>query len=113
DATGMGDPVVEDLAGEGLRVQGIHFSKETKRRLIDHLAIGIERERLTIIPHDQTVRELHAYEYRQLPTGHLRSEGGGGQHDDCVIALALCYWGMSAREPGFILGSRMVTSELD
>lgn len=113
DATGMGDPVVEDLAREGLHVQGIHFSKERKRRLIDNLAIGIERERLTIIPHDQTVRELHAYEYRQLPSGHQRSEGGGGQHDDCVIALALCYWGMSAREPGFILGSKMVTSELD
>ncbi|MCH8077265.1 MAG: hypothetical protein IIC64_15785 [SAR324 cluster bacterium] len=113
DATGMGDPVVEDLAREGLQVQGIKFTKERKRQIIDHLAIGIERERLTIIPHDQTVRELHAYEYRQLPTGHLRSEGGGGQHDDCVIALALCYWGMSAREPGFILGSKMVTSELD
>ena len=113
DATGAGDPVCEDLERNGLAVAGIVLTGARKQQLIDRLAIAIEQARLRIVPDAQTLRELNAYEYRMLGSGQLRSAGGGGAHDDCVIALALCCWGMDTRDTEFILGSRLLTSETD
>ena len=81
--------------------------------LIDSLVLAIEHQRLTIVPHEPTVRELEAYEHTVLPSGLSRTSAPPGGHDDCVIALALCHWGMSARSSEFILGSRLVASESD
>jgi hypothetical protein len=113
DSTGVGDPVAEDLQTGGLPVHPVVLSAPKKRILIDSLALAIEQERLTIIPHEQTVRELLAYEHTLLPSGHSRTAAPPGGHDDCVIALALCHWGMSGGESEFILGSNLVTCDPD
>ena len=113
DATGVGDPIAEDLKFGGLPVEAVVLTASRKQRLIDSLALAIEQERLAIIPHEQTLRELTAYEHSVLPSGHSRTAAPPGGHDDCVIALALCHWGMSARGSEFILGSNLVTSESD
>ena len=110
DATGVGDAVCEAMLLKGVPVQRVNLGGGRKQRLIDHLTLGIEQGHLSIIPHPQTMRELRAYEQQVLPSGHVRT-GGRGEHDDCVIALALCYWGMATRDSGFILGSRLVTRE--
>jgi len=112
DATGVGDVVCEALQESGLAVQPVVLSAQRKRHLIDHLALGIEQERLTFVPHDETLRELALYEHTRLPSGGERTGAPPGEHDDCVIALALCFWGMAARSGELILGSNTVSSEL-
>ncbi|MCZ6843437.1 MAG: hypothetical protein O7G32_11480 [SAR324 cluster bacterium] len=92
DATGVGDPIAEDLKLGGLPVVPVVFTAATKQRLIDSLALAIEHQRLTIFAHEPTLRELSAYEHSVLPSGHSRTSAPPGGHDDCVIALALCHW---------------------
>ncbi len=113
DATGVGDAVVEQMRLAGLPVEPVVLTAARKRALIDRLALAIEQGRLTIVPHAETLRELAAYEHTLLPSGQARTAAPPGGHDDCVIALALCLWGMSGAENQFITGSRMVTSEPD
>ena len=110
DATGVGDPICEMLAGLGVYVSPVHLTHGTKQQLIDQLALGIEQGDVRIFPHGETLRELAAYRATPLPGGGFRT-GGRGAHDDCVIALALCYWGLSHHGPGFILGKETLSSE--
>jgi phage terminase large subunit-like protein len=111
DATGVGDPICEDLRAAGLPVEAMVLTAARKRDLIDALAVAIEQQRLTMIPHEPTRRELEAYEQTALPSGAFRTGAPPGRHDDCVIALALCQWGMAAWGGGLILGSPTVSSE--
>lgn len=111
DATGAGDPVCEDLRAAGVAVEPVVLSAARKRDLIDALAVAIEQERLRIVPHGPTRRELEAYEHTPLPSGGSRTGAPGGGHDDCVIALALCHWGMLSRGGEFILGQELEASE--
>lgn len=113
DATGAGDPVVEDLKRGGLAVEGVVMTAGKKQQLVDGLAMDIEQERLTIFPHEITLAELEAYEITLLPSGHGRTSAPPGKYDDCVMALALLNWGMSGRGGEFILGERLVISESD
>jgi hypothetical protein len=41
--------------------------------------------------------------------------GGYREHDDCVMALALCCWGLAERGAGsgFLLGAPMENRDLD
>ncbi|MDH4246783.1 MAG: hypothetical protein OEW39_03100, partial [Deltaproteobacteria bacterium] len=56
DATGVGDPVCEALSALGLPVHPVVFTAQKKRQLVEHLALWIEGRRLTMIPHDPTLR---------------------------------------------------------
>lgn len=111
DATGVGDPVCEELRLAGVSVEPVVLTPARKRDLIDGLAVAIEQQRLAIYRHEPTLRELAAYEQVALPSGGVRTAAPAGQHDDCVVALALCQWGMSAWGGELILGSPTVTSE--
>ncbi len=113
DASGAGDPLCDALEAEGLPVVRVTFTTQSKRRLVDHLSIALERGTLRLVPHEQTLRELRAFRYELTATGHVRT-GGYREHDDCVMALALCCWGMGARSGrDFILGAPMGARELD
>ncbi len=111
DATGVGDPVCEDLRSSGLPVEAMVMTAARKRDLVDGLAVAIEQQRLSIYPHEPTLHELTAYEQFPLESGRTRTSAPAGEHDDCVIALALCHWGMTAWGGDFILGSPTVSSE--
>lgn len=111
DATGVGDPVCEELSRAGVPVERVVLTADRKQNLIDQLAVTIEQERLRIAPHADTVAELNAYTYSAAPSGRPRFSAPTGGHDDCVIALALCLQGMVQGAGEFILGSRMVSSE--
>ena len=111
DATGVGDPICEDLQAAGLQVEPVVMTAARKRNLIDALAVAIEQNRLHLVPHDPTLRELAAFEQTTSPSGSARLSAPQGGNDDCVTALALCHWGMSHGGGEFILGSEMVFSE--
>jgi phage terminase large subunit-like protein len=111
DATGVGDPVCEDLRAAGLSVEPVVMTASRKRDLIDALAVGIEQQRLRFAPHEATRAELESYAQTDTPTGQARMGAPPGRHDDCVIALALCHWGMSAPRGGLILGDASLFSE--
>jgi hypothetical protein len=100
DATGVGDPIVEDLQHCGLSLYydgdkpGFKFTNESKNRLIDNLAIAIESRLVTFPNIEVLVDELQRYEYQITTGGKIQYGAPDGRHDDAVTSLALSVWGI-------------------
>lgn len=112
DASGVGDPIVEDLIRMGANVYyqqredsdkttpGVKFTSVNKENLIEKLKVAIET-RLIEIPYiKQQYDELVDYRAILMPSGNTRyscpdevDAQGNKKHDDCVISLALALWG--------------------
>jgi hypothetical protein len=55
----------------------------------------LEQRRIAIPSEDlwpELIDELESFQYSVLDSGTVRSGAPSGQHDDCVIALALAAW---------------------
>lgn len=103
DATGLGSGVVESLQRRGLSVLPIVFNMKSKMDILSGLAIDIEQEAFSVCEDDDTSEELKNYEMIQLPGGGYRLSAPPGQHDDCVIALALMRYGFGAQDQEIIV----------
>lgn len=99
DSTGVGDPIWEDLRRSGMRVEGYKILPTSKADLINNLITLIEQQQISFPKIAVLVDELKAYEYERLPAGGLRMNAPSGQHDDCVIALALACWPLGHQSP--------------
>ncbi|NUL83539.1 MAG: hypothetical protein HUU60_12600 [Armatimonadetes bacterium] len=91
DSTGSGDAVMEQLVQRApCRTEGIVFTRQSKRRLVDQLALGLEQGRIALLPDQELLRELYHFEL----LGDDASAGFGAQpgfNDDLAIALCLAY----------------------
>lgn len=106
DQTSIGDPLLEQLRARlwetstDTLVEGYGFTAQSKRDLIDHLAVQFSHNRLSI-PRDETlVKELQYFEYELTQAGNVRMNARSGHHDDLVIALALACWQAKSVGPG-------------
>ena len=93
DATGLGDPIVDDLARMGIPVDPIKFTNDSKRQLIEKMVNWIELKRVHMINIPETVTELSNFTYDiSEVTGKVRYEAPTGFHDDIVMSHALAIW---------------------
>lgn len=100
DSTGIGDPIVESLQNAGIKVSPYKISGSAqKQQLIDKLRVNIENQKISFPNIPVQRRELENYEYILSPSGQVRFSSPSGQHDDCVISLALANW--QADKPEF------------
>jgi hypothetical protein len=90
DATGVGDPIYDDLARRYGNIEPFKFTTVSKTELIQRLIVAIEQQKIGW-PEEWKVltNELQRYEYEISARGHLSYNAPAGFHDDCVIALAL------------------------
>lgn len=95
DATGLGDVVVAALQEKGVDVIKYVFTPSNKDRLVQKLAVALEREELRFPPFPDLLRELRVFETRTLPSGRVATGAPAGFHDDCVMALALLNEGLN------------------
>lgn len=95
DSTGMGDPIYEQLAKEGLSIYGINLNVKTKPAIIENLQLLIENQLIQLLPDDDLKLEHSAYTYTILPTGNIRYGAPQGFHDDIVIATGLMAYSMT------------------
>lgn len=96
DATGVGDPIAQQLANAGCFVRPFVFGQKSKAKLVDNLVVAFERQEIAIPPatvFPELIEELEAFEYSTTPGGAVKANAPRGSHDDCVIALALAAWG--------------------
>lgn len=96
DSTGLGDPVLEQIERGGVPVQGVKFTAASKVQLIEGLAVKMERGELFFPPLAVLMGELEAFEATTGPTGTTKYSAPTGEHDDCVIALALAASGAAS-----------------
>ncbi|SIS88535.1 terminase large subunit domain-containing protein [Alicyclobacillus vulcanalis] len=100
DATGVGDPLLEQVKRMGIQAEGYSLTNTAKQQLIEHLAVKIERREITFPDIPVLVHELQTYQYEVTRAGNIRYSAPEGFHDDCVIALALAAWCLRA-ESGY------------
>lgn len=101
DATGVGDPIVENLQRVKQRVVGFKFSQSSKQQIMEGLSFAIQRRLISFPDYKKGVKlhyedpgniklELETFEFEPTRTG-VRYSAPQGMHDDCVCALALAY----------------------
>ena len=93
----IGDPLLEQLQRDGLPMQGFTTTNASKAQAIEALALALEQGTLTILDHPVLIAELLAFEAERLPSGMTRYAAPQGMHDDCVMALALAWYGCAKR----------------
>jgi len=113
DATGIGDPIYDDLKRVWPDIEGFRLSAGSKTELIQRLIVAVEQRRICwpcVAPTaqapgamqgkpggggqwDALTNELRRYEYAIGPSGHISYSAPSGYHDDCVMALALANHG--------------------
>jgi hypothetical protein len=115
DATGVGDPLYDDLKRVLPDIEGFKFTAPSKVALVQRLVVAIEQRKVSWpggrkletgnsilgeealakpqstprIDWDVLTNELKRYEYAVGPTGQISYSAPAGFHDDCVMALAL------------------------
>lgn len=90
DATGVGDAVQEELERQDIIVMPYKFTTESKRQLVNKLAIAFANCEIFIPEEDRVLREeLESFTYTQMESGVLKYGAPRGMYDDCVCALML------------------------
>ncbi|MDG3003231.1 hypothetical protein [Paludisphaera mucosa] len=101
DASGLGDPIYQQLADLGLAVEPYVLTSASKKPLIDELAMGLDAGKIRLMDVAEQEAELVAYEYQMTKSRNWTANAPEGMHDDCVIALALAYHGCQAVRPSW------------
>lgn len=102
DATGVGDPIVEDLKTRGLNMtddDAIKFTEKSRMDLLNHLSMLIEQDKIDLPNDEGLLQELEAFQYSLTPLGKVKVGVPEGMHDDRVMSLCLAVWGYGQRVP--------------
>ncbi len=94
DATGVGDPIFEDLRRAGVNAKPFKINNVNKKELIDRLAVSIEQRLITFPDIIALTDELKSFAYELTPSRNIKFSAPPGLHDDCVISLSLAVWGI-------------------
>lgn len=90
----LGAPLVERLQSEGLPVIPFTTTAASKHDIISGLELAFDRQEIAVINDPVLLAELNSYE-RKDRAGVPSYSAPAGLHDDCVIALALAFHGVS------------------
>lgn len=101
EANAMGDPVINMLYEKDLPVWPFKTTNATKQTIIDGLALAFEQGKIKIVDDRHLVTELQSFEASQLPSGLVKYGAPSGLHDDCVMSLALAWYGASVGDMEF------------
>lgn len=99
DATGIGGPIVDDLRAKNIKpLEAFTFTEKSRMDLLRNLQIMIAQDKVRIPNYDPLLLELEAVSYDVTRTGRTTIGVPDGQHDDCVMSLALAVWGAKKRK---------------
>jgi hypothetical protein len=103
ESNSIGEPIIEQLRRDGMRVRPFNTTNATKTEAIEALALALEQNSISIISDDILINELQAYELEKLPSGAIRYSAPAGGHDDCVMSLAIA-WSNTIKRAGYGFG---------
>jgi len=89
DATGLGEPIVEQIRAQWPRIRGHVFSNQNKAEYVANLSVMMEQEQIHFPPIAELLTELKDYGSETLPGGGIAYHAPEGKNDDCVVALML------------------------
>jgi len=90
DATGVGDPVAEQVKN----CHSFVFTQRSREELISNLIVQTEQKRLLLPAGNTALRDELRFFQRVRHGTNVRPEAPQGGYDDCVMSLALACWPM-------------------
>lgn len=104
DSTGVGDPIVEDLQRTGCAVKSFKFTTTSKKQVIENLMKMCDDSLIGIPDVPEIRHEFEIFGYEQTKWGNILYKAPDGQHDDIVISVALCAWGLDKNMGAAVVG---------
>ena len=93
DATGIGDPIADDLTRAGISIIPFKITTQSKKDLIEKLSLWIQQKLFKIMKDEQAALEYENFSYEIDSHGRFMKYGArSGYHDDIVMADALAVW---------------------
>lgn len=92
DATGVGDPVSEQVRN----CQPFVFTQRSREELISNLIVQVEQKRLLLPAGNTALRDELRFFQRVRHGMNVRPEAPSGCFDDAVMSLALACWAVRA-----------------
>jgi len=90
DASGVGDPIFDDLKRVYGDTEPFKFTAVSKTELVQRLIVAVEQRKVSWpSTWEVLTAEMRRYEYAIGPSGGITYNAPAGYHDDCVMALAL------------------------
>ncbi|MBQ7256989.1 MAG: hypothetical protein IJS60_04780 [Abditibacteriota bacterium] len=104
DATGVGDPLCENLErllieeNSPCEVVRFKFTNESKNIIVDYVNLLLDTGRISLLEDPVLIKEMENFEYSLTETGSVKLEAKYNFHDDTVCALALACHGSKGFE---------------
>ena len=95
DATGVGDPIFDDLHRAGVRISPYRFTggpHGSRQQLLENAILLVEQQSVHFPRIDVLLNELKAMQPVRQPSGLTKYMVPDGMHDDCIMAFALMAW---------------------
>jgi len=101
DATGVGDPLLEQIRDADFSVDGVVWTNIKKREMVERLQLATEHQQISLPNIAILISELRAYGYKITGSGNIvygapeNQDEGMEIHDDCVSSLMMAVNSMS------------------
>jgi hypothetical protein len=90
DQTGVGEPLTEEIRNQDItNTEGMTFTTQTKERLLNHLKLTMQQNKLKLPYNRQLIEQINQQQYEYSKNGHLTFSHPQGTHDDQLWALSL------------------------
>jgi phage FluMu gp28-like protein len=97
EANSIGQPVIDNLNNRGMSIIPFTTTNATKQAIITQLQAAFEHDEIKIINDPVLIGELLSFESKRSPSGSFQYSAPDGMHDDCVMSLAIAWYGIRPR----------------
>ena len=105
EANSIGQGVIDHLQNRGMNIIPFTTTNATKHGIIQSLQSAFEHGQIRIIDDPVLVGELLSFESKKNNSGTFSYSAPDGQHDDCVMSLALAYYAVDRAQPVILFGA--------
>lgn len=95
EANSIGQPVIDHMATRGIPVTPFTTTNTSKQMVIQALQSAFENGSIQILNAPILIGELLSFESKRTISGSFSYSAPDGMHDDCVMSLALAWYGCS------------------
>jgi len=96
ESNSIGRPVIDELVTRGLNIIPFTTTSATKQSIIQNLQAAFENGQIRILNYPVLIGELLSFESKRNASGGFSYSAPDGMNDDCVMSLAIAWYGANS-----------------
>jgi len=96
ESNSIGRPVIDELVARGLNIVPFTTTSATKQSIIQNLQAAFENGQIRILNNPVLIGELLSFESKRNASGGFSYSAPDGMNDDCVMSLAIAWYGANS-----------------